>query len=132
MKKIVLTILILFVCNLSYAQLFASIDEVKANNNTEPFLSDYTSDGYYFLAYNVDNDREIYYYFAKNNICFLYKMVPLDQEDIPSMVEFFDKNYYKRSNNEWVKNEDGYRLIMKKVLFEDGGGYYIEYSLEKD
>jgi len=70
MKKILISILILFVCNLSYAQLGGSISEIKAKYNTKPFLSDRTSDGYFFLAYH-DNIGD--FYFNKNNKCFLKK-----------------------------------------------------------
>jgi len=45
-------------------------------------------------------------------------------------MAFLDENYYKRSNSEWVDNRDGFSVIIKKVLYEDGGGYYIEYTIE--
>ena len=132
MKKILITILIFFTCNLSYGQLGASKAEVKAKYNSEPIQSGYTSDGYYFMGFKDNSVFNTYYYFSNNkDFCHLKKVDPIDQNDLQSIDDLLNTKFIKDSDTKWHQNKGSFRIVIEKVLYETGDGYYYEYSLRK-
>ena len=132
MKKNLITALILFTCNLCYGQLGASRSEVKAKYNSKPILTGYSSDGYYFMAFKDNDTFNSYYYFDKNkDFCFMKKLDPIDQKYLQDMTDFLNTKFAKESDYKWYQNQGQLRVVIKKILYEDGTGYYFEYRIEK-
>lgn len=122
----------MFTCNLSYGQLGASKSEVKAKYNSVPTQSGYTSDGYYFMGFRDNDIFHTYYYFSNNkDFCYLKKVDPIDQNDIQSIDDLLSDKYFKESDTKWYYHKGSFRIVIEKVLYEDGEGYYYEYSLRK-